>query len=193
MQKKLFFILILGFSFISAFAQATATNIQTFHPFGAQGVNPSLKVANQVSGYCWSPSVANGRQNTWRCMAGNAVLDPCFSDNAAQEKRLVCVKSPTDTSVTLLQLTKPLPKAKDRNFNIKKTMPWAIELTDGNFCTYMTGGTTVVMNKRMNYGCNNGGYLFGDIARKGHVWQTYFSQQGTKDDMKLVPIKTAWY
>ena len=38
----------------------------------------ALKTTSTVSGECWTTSVASPRTDAFRCMAGNAISDPCF-------------------------------------------------------------------------------------------------------------------
>jgi len=57
-------------------------------------------------GNCWTSSLAVWREDAWRCIAGNAIYDPCFST----DESVICGANPNaPTTSFLLLLTEPLP------------------------------------------------------------------------------------
>src|SRR5215831_8642310 len=48
-----------------------ATQVITFRP--------AVPTGKRRSGDCWTESIAVDRPEAWRCAAGNAIYDPCFT------------------------------------------------------------------------------------------------------------------
>lgn len=133
-----FFILILNF-FSDAFA---ATQVIDF--------KPNFSVNETESGYCWSHAITSGKNNAWRCTVGNAIQDPCFSDDKQQ---VVCGQSPmTQDKGFRLKLTKPLPTSAKTSADDQQY--WIIELADNTIC-YPFTGTLPPVEDRVTYGCGN--------------------------------------
>lgn len=49
-------------------------------------------------------------------------------------------------------------------------LPWALELTSGERCTLLTGATAPVAGLRLNYLCEGGASVIGDIDRTLPLW-----------------------
>jgi hypothetical protein len=112
---------------------------------------PAVPNAPPRRGYCWTPSIALSRAGVWRCMAGNAIYDPCFA-TAQVSDAVICGANPATSEVGfLLRLTKPLPPATP--VALAKPSPWIVELAIGQgqipnpyampppktYCSAMTG------------------------------------------------------
>lgn len=70
-------------------------------------------------------------------------------------------------------------------------IPWAVELANGERCTLLTGATAVVADERINYGCESGGYVIGELDRSGPVWMASFlANDAYASD--LVPVAVVW-
>ncbi len=139
-----------------------ATSVVLVTPWANGTLRHDLTVSERATGYCWSRSLATDRLHAWRCMAGNDIYDPCFSESASS-KIVACVKGPFSKDVALMRLTKPLPQARDvvdttselRGLRLRGE-PWGLRLSDGETCVYVTGATDVVAGMRLNYACTNG-------------------------------------
>lgn len=193
--KNLLQFTILFFIAITSFAQNTSqiTQIKIFHPFVKQAINPSLKISNKISGYCWVPSLRTQRPNAWRCMAGNVIHDPCFVNAAINSKSAVCIDEPWQTSVTLMQLTKPLPKTKPMTFNPQQAQAWFVELSNGARCQFLTGATGIVNGQRLNYGCDqNNFYIIGDLDKTSHTWYANYYNLKNQSSEKIA-VTSVWY
>ena len=70
-------------------------------------------------------------------------------------------------------------------------IPWAVELANGERCTLLTGATAVFAGQRLNYGCESGGYVIGELQRDGLVWMASFlAKDAYASD--LVPVAVVW-
>ncbi len=54
------------------------------------------------------------------------------------------------------------------------SMPWALELADGQLCGLATGATTVMAGMRANYACEGGGWVLGELDHDQPVWTATF-------------------
>jgi len=126
---------------------------------------PPATTSQHLSGSCFASSAAATRTDAWRCMAGNEILDPCFSQPGSSSS-VICVPNPTDSSTFVtLMLTEPLPAASP----IVETHPWFLQLADGTVCNFFTGATGGVNGERINYGCSDGWVIVG-LPQRGTVW-----------------------
>lgn len=110
---------------------ATPTEVVDFAP-------ANFTATETVSGYCWTASVAAPRAGAFRCMAGNAIFDPCFVGTAANT--VDCpdpTASPDLQTGTVIKLTKALPAGSTAEPD--PTHPWRFELAGGAMCGAMTG------------------------------------------------------
>jgi hypothetical protein len=70
-------------------------------------------------------------------------------------------------------------------------IPWALELANGERCTLLTGATAVLASQRLNYGCESGGYVIGELQRDGLVWlASFLATDAYASD--LVPVAVVW-
>jgi hypothetical protein len=141
----------------------------TFQPWTSAGaLLASLRASTTVTADCEEQSIADAaRSAALRCFAGDEILDPCFVAPSLQQA--ACLVSPWDSSVTVVHLmTLPSPSPPI------STLPWAIELTDGEHCLYEAGATQNAGDKRLNYGCRRGGSsglnLWGAIDQSHQPW-----------------------
>jgi hypothetical protein len=70
-------------------------------------------------------------------------------------------------------------------------IPWAVELANGERCALLTGATAAFAGQRLNYGCESGGYVIGELQRDGLVWMASFlAKDAYASD--LVPVAVVW-
>jgi hypothetical protein len=176
---------------------SSVTQIKLITPFHDGNLGIGFAVTARGDGECFARSVAvAGRQDAWRCSIGNAIHDPCFQNIMGDAKVLACPDGPWTANVTLLTLTRALPAdaaANDASKTLlKDTMPWALELANGQRCTLFTGATAPIAGMRINYGCPGGFIAVGEIDRSRATWRIYF--QGEKSvSLDLTDIAVAWY
>jgi hypothetical protein len=151
-------------------ATVPATTVITFHP-------PST-ATQQLAGTCFASSLAATRADAFRCMAGNLIMDPCFTI-ASNASAVLCVRDPRDPSTFVqLNLTQPLPAPEPVP---AQTHPWFLELADTTACNFLTGATGAVNGQRINYGCSDGLDVVG-LPMTDTVW--------TVQEVRLAPNST---
>ena len=197
------------------------TNVRYFLPFTGDGLNAGLTVVGNESGVCDAGSVSDpARPDAWLC-SSTGVVDPCFQSpfsSPDEPGELACVASPFDTDVVLFTPTEPLTRQKETangeagapadgtgqpGANLPEgdvpvldatdlaELPWAIELANGDRCTFAAGATAVFAGMRLNYHCSQGSVL-GDMNVSQQVWMaTYLPTDGMATS--LVEVAVGWY
>ena len=170
------------------------TSVRIIEPFAVGGgLAAGLSVQETTSGSCWEGSLADsGRSDAWRCMAGNEIMDPCFSDPSGDGNAVACLTDPWNQQVVLLDLTQPLPFDHANTPAIPEADPWALELADGERCTMTTGATAAIGNLRANYACTGGGWVYGDPDRTTSTWSVLLLPNGGSS-LGSVAVAVAWY
>jgi hypothetical protein len=200
--KSVLAICLLGAALCGSYPAASAdltsapvrTQIKLLTPFGPAGLSIGMAVTEKVSGSCFTGSIASPtRPDAWRCSSGNGILDPCYQRILGDEKQLACpVGGPLPANVVMLTLSQPLPSEPRKEVSRESTLPWALELANGQRCTMFTGATAPVAGMRINYGCPGGFQAVGDIDRSQPVWRVLF--QGEKSiALEQVDIAVAWF
>lgn len=186
-----------SFSFADNPPCSPATQIKLITPFQSGNLGIGFAVTARGDGECFARSAAvPGRPDAWRCSIGNAIHDPCLQNILGDPKVLACPDTPWSANEILLTLTKPLPTdapAGDAGkTTLKETMPWALEMANGQRCTLFTGATAPIAGMRINYGCPGRFIAVGEIDRSRAVWRIFF--QGEKSiSLELADIAVAWY
>lgn len=166
-----------------------ATSRITYQPTTLTGqVSGDLHVTHKVTGYCDSESIAAPRQGAYRCVAGNGIYDPCFAGDHGGN--LVVCPYPSPDTVTVMQLTRPLPVSPTSS---SLSWPWLLTLADGEQCWQLSGATTDFAGMPLNYRCGNGnGNLYGTINKTDPVW-TIFELRNGSSDMTQAAIAKAYF
>jgi hypothetical protein len=121
---------------------------------------------------CNSSSFVNPRLDAWRCFGRSYIHDPCF-ENLAEEEfgELLCVSSPWARSGVLAL------SALDYSDRFRsRRHPWALVLTSGRRCRFVSGGTDAARGRRLNYICGaHGGCLclYGLPDRSRPTWRIF--------------------
>ena len=122
-----------------------ATQVITFHPAAPKGP--------QRQGHCWTDSAAVDRLGAWRCMVGNSIYDPCFT-NPELKDAVICDTDPArDKPGFVLKLTKPLPEPTSQR--LPDPLPWLLKLADGSICEVSTGTIASVNGQDVPYECSD--------------------------------------
>jgi hypothetical protein len=164
--------------------------VKAFTPYAATGTL-AVPVADQLSGYCWTGSIAVPKAGAYRCLVGNAIYDPCFAPaNQPSTPTVACVPDPW-SAAHVVTLTKALPTSKPL---ASRTSPWALELANHARCVAGTGTVPVVDDVSLNYVCGSGmaaGLVAGPVAQTGsRMTVKYGSPAGTT--LVEVAVTTAW-
>jgi len=177
-------------------ATPTSTVVKLYAPFTDMGgtLSIGLVVTDKLTGSCFAASVADPyRADAYRCMSGNRILDPCFVPNPTGTT-LVCVAEPIwNANIIQLSIAGALPAA-NKESSPSKSLPWALELANGQNCEVFTGATGAIAGLRINYGCNGGQGLavLGDPDRTYPLWTAFF--KGEKSfSADQVAVLVAWY
>ena len=166
------------------------TQLQLYIPFEGSHLVKDLSIKKQVRGLCVG-SVVDERKGVWRCLSGGNVYDPCFKGPKNGYGIFACTKAPWDKNVVLLTAT-DYPKNSNKNTNLKKMTPWAIELANHHQCILLTGARGLLNDLRMSYRCHEDSYVLGDLDKTKPFWQANFRSM-KNDKILRVKVETAWY
>jgi hypothetical protein len=184
--------------------EATPTTIVIYHPWMRDGVLVSrLNAVGTVNGQC--PLRALDDSRAWRCFGAtnNRVYDSCFT-SPIDASLLACIEAPWKREADLLRVPSPLPQnpPEDSDVNTQGVV-WALELTDGRRCGFISGATAAFGDLRLNYVCPDGTSLWGEPNRSRAVWTILASPSGTNYEdepafhanprLFAVAVKTAWF
>lgn len=168
------------------------TEVRLITPFTAEGLNASINITKRVSGSCWSNSSKDtSRPNTWRCQAENQSYDPCFMDPIREGSKVICLVSPWNLDAVEIALDAPLPSNRSESFDYKSAQPWALELSNGNHCSLISGPSLIVAGMKSTYRCKDG-TIVGDIDRSHKVWTVLYNNDKNLY-MSQKTVVTAWY
>lgn len=172
-------------------ATTHATRVTVYRPFVHGKLAPGLTVSRSVKGSCFSGSLADPRRDAWRCSAGNAIHDPCFSDPRAGAW-VTCPAdgTPFGSRVVRLHLTGSLPRKLANKGRAGEGNPWAVKLANGKTCTFLTGATFAYHGRRVNYGCTRTIFLAGSPNRSRATW-TIVLGTGPKTKQRTARILVA--
>jgi hypothetical protein len=162
------------------------TRVMTYSPFDASGHVAVKIVARRPRAECDSGSPTVPRANVWRCVKGNGLYNACWKNPLA--RRLVtCVGSPWG-GAHLLKVRRFGKHGRPSPY-----IPWALE-AGGTRCTVIATGTSTSPYGRVNYGCEDGLVLYGDLLRQEPTWMSWAGYDLKKyRDAHLIPISVAWY
>lgn len=146
---------------------------------------------------CSSPTRPSGslktpRPDAWRCIAGNRILDPCFSNSTTDLNYVLCLDVPWVTVAHRLDLDEPLPSdTANSDFSPQTAAPWAMQLANGQRCVLLGGATTQFAGERVNYGCDDG-YIVGDPDRSNEVWTALYGNEESTT-LQAEHVGRAWF
>jgi hypothetical protein len=165
-------------------------------PFVGGRLSSGLHVSRTRRGFCWVGSLADsGRSDAWRCLSGNLIHDPCFSDKSKPGPSfVVCPSTPWSRAVVKIVLTRKLPlgQANPAGSPLRRA-PWAIEVASGKKCLALTGATGQIAGRGVSYGCVGGGYLLGTPRRAKPTWTIFYAAGYKARRATRVTIAEAWW
>jgi serine/threonine protein kinase len=189
---------------------ASATTAKTSTPSPTRSVTPAPRTAVQITrwGHATTPpketvylsqpdggcpqSNVLARQDAFRCYTtpksdGGNIADPCFPMDDGTGA--MCPSAPWSTEWVFVSFVGNGPVADPPT---STGLPWAIEIASGVRCTQMGGATAAIGDKRMNYACPNGSYLWGDPSR-GSTWHIDLSTKYPGGSLHSVAIREVWF
>lgn len=169
---------------------AAETSLNLYRPFAETTRHAPVTIESSQKGTCMQQSERIKREDAWHCVSeGGMTYDPCFSKRFGPDNRVVCPQSPWTGKSVQLELNQPLDEHNMITLDMSRTLPWAIELKNGERCLsvapYRTRDGLLV-----NYRCLNGGELVGDAHRCSPVW-TILMQDAS--GISMVELSSAWF
>lgn len=162
---------------------STATVRHTFAPYDSSG-RLTVPVARHATGNCFTTSLAAPGGATYRCFAGNQILDPCFArpGTTTGGGTLACVADPW-SKATVLTVTKTLPGGS----SVQRV--WAFRRADGARCVAATGTVPAVHGRNLDYHCSDGTFAALVDPHAGRV-EAVFAKIGAtalrRDDVRAL-------
>lgn len=160
-----------------------------------------VRIITTKQGDCFSTSIASARPDAFRCIAGNEILDPCFSDGTD-------VLCPTPPKFEATRLTKPDfsplikpgvqdTQSSDSEPSVLSGDPWFLELANGYTCNFLTGTTAIVAGVSVDYGCGgiskgSSGDILGHIDRSSQTWTVLF-RTTAQPQFDKINVSSAWF
>lgn len=130
-----------------------------YSPFEEDGDLKAALKPSKVAGHCWEGTVVDTYRTdrgdrVYRCVAESRIEDPCFP---RLNKVVVCADDPWSEQVVEVSLTSDLPEighfAPEPGY---VSLPWGLELSTGERCTFFSGTSRVTAGIRQNYACDRG-------------------------------------
>lgn len=131
-----------------------------------------LPVSKQVSGDCERGSDVIGNVEVYRCGAGNALYDPCWSDSSGG---VLCMGSPWATSLARIEVAGVPPGVTVTTPNLDD--PWGVELTSGARCLALQGAHSRFGSSVVNYACTGGTITGLDLLNDANRSTPYWTYQ----------------
>jgi hypothetical protein len=158
-------------------------------------IQPSaLFVIQETEGHCWVGALTTMRPDAWRCMEGNLIRDPCFSESDMDAFVICPTGHPQDMTGVKMNLTEPLPLSYGHDQE-DRSYAWVLELADGATCGFITGATGVIDGERVNYMCSDGWWIVG-FPEIDAVWTVRKVLMSASFDQPIadaeVAVVTAW-
>ncbi|MFE9600875.1 serine/threonine-protein kinase [Streptomyces hokutonensis] len=173
----------------SAPAQTQVVTLSPWSPGGTPATG--ITITDRASGSCFGTAESTMRTDAWRCTAGDRILDPCFSpDSDPSDTSALCLDGAPDRMVEL-SVPEGLPGNNDHMPGGPDIEPIILLLANGARCSFAGGGTATLAGQRLNYGCDNGGYLYGSPNKTAALWTISYAAPGSGASVST-PITTVY-
>lgn len=162
-------------------------------PWDSSGqLGPSFKVTDRLSAECRASDLS-GDPETLKCFGEDSIYDTCWP-NASLDSA-VCLGDPWDQQVVLVEpvrIDEQSVSEKQAEPVGPTATPWALELSNGQQCTYRSGATGVVAGMRVNYFCGDESTAaIGELNKERQPWRILFSSPGVSQ-VVYVDIVRVW-
>lgn len=181
-------VILLIFSPALSFAEDTVLNL--YRPFSETTKHvPVLIEANQ-KGYCEQQSQRIKREDAWHCVADDSqTYDPCFSKLFGSNTSVVCPVSPWLGNAVQITLEKPLDNRHQESLDMSRTLPWAVELQNGERCLSVESNQHYD-GLQVHYQCAADVALLGDAHRCSPEW-TILKHDAS--GISMASLSAAWF
>lgn len=164
------------------------TAVRTFHAYRADG-ELTVQVADVAYGHCWTTSITAPMSGAYRCLSGNAILDPCFPPpHPGKPVEVACIADPW-SQADVLRMTSPLPKPAPNADGAAR--PWALRLSNGARCAAASGMVPQVRGVDLGYHCRNG-WDAGALDTSHRVATVEYGNDRT-NQLRDVQVTTIWH
>jgi hypothetical protein len=165
-----------------------STQVKRYHAWDSDDGNPTVGSWSERHGDCNTSSYVDPRLDTWRCFVGGSIQDPCF-ENPTDDGELMCVESPWARRGILVRSR--LDPADRFPY---KAHAWAMRLSSGTRCGFVSGASAVVRGKRLNYACGRTGaaFLFGLPSHRRPTWTIIKARDPDGAGWKRTRIRAVW-
>jgi hypothetical protein len=164
-----------------------------YNPWSSPGhLLSGTKVQATISGTgCNEPSafdVAN--PDAWRCsLPSGSFADPCFApDHSSDVSQVACSDSPW-SPVTLINLAKPMADTSWGTPTSNPSLPWAMQLANGDECGIIEGTGTTKAGHTFNFGCSYGYAAYPSTDRA--TWSAPYLPKGSSS-ATAIRVVTTW-
>lgn len=169
--------------------RGSGTTVTRYTPWASDGsVKPGLRV-HEGRGNCYTTSFANPRPDTWRCIEGNSLLDPCF-ESPVERTVVLCQRAPWVHRG--IRLRTQLHQAD--HVDIAPHI-WAIKTSNHRNCGFLSGTSATFGHLRANYACGRPGRrgtLWGYPRQRTKLWRIWFSLGPNPRHLHRVGIMHVW-
>lgn len=186
MLQRVLFVLL---SAASLSAIAAETVLKLYRPFGEAVEQVSPVPTVELAGICIGQSQLILREDAWRCQVDNTVFDPCFIKAGAQQQQLICPKSPWTSEGVAIHVATPLDNEQHIGLDMSRTWPWAIELSNGDYCQAVSA-TQTFDSMPVRYQCSNDNVLIGHLQRCKAPWSML---EKTAAGVITAELTKAWF
>ncbi|MEU0337701.1 serine/threonine-protein kinase [Streptomyces bobili] len=173
----------------SALAQTQVVTLSPWSPGGTPATG--ITITDRASGSCFGTAESTMRTDAWRCTAGDRILDPCFSpDSNPAATSALCLDGAPDRMVEL-SVAEGFPGNNNHMPGGPDIEPIILVLANDAHCSFAGGGTATLAGQRLNYGCDNGGYLYGYPNKTATLWTISYAAPGSGASVST-PITTVY-
>ena len=165
------------------------TSVDVYEPFAHGALASGITASATQSGTCLGGSIRSDRPDAWRCLVANQPMDPCFS--SPSEVQLACPSFQNINTVTLIDLTQPLPKNLANPAGAK--LPWRFQLSTGPLCgASTTASANPVDGMRPSGACGNSVEWFGQVNQSVQPWSVLVQSAPGGNTLSRDSISAAW-
>ncbi|KGP62602.1 hypothetical protein EP47_01235 [Legionella norrlandica] len=175
--------------FYSFLAHAGDTVLKLYRPFGEVYDQAPPIVKKKLSGQCYEQSRLIIREDAWRCQAEGQLFDPCFAKAGGKKMEVICPQSPWVGDSIQIDVSVPLNNEHHKTLDMSRTLPWAIELINGEFCIAIDSNE-LYDSMPVRYRCNYQNVLIGHLQRCKTVWSML---EKTPQGVITVELGRAWF
>lgn len=182
-------VLFLLFFFCSFFVAADDTILKLYRPYGEVTEQAAPVVKSTLQGHCVAQSRLIIREDAWHCEADGKSFDPCFVKAGEHRTEALCPQSPWVGDSVLIMMSSPVNNELNETLDMAKAYPWAIELTNGEYCLAIHSAEQYE-EMPVRYHCSNQNVLVGYLQRCKNVWSML---EKSPTGITTVALKRAWF